>query len=89
MEFAKPVLYCERAEACVKLLKSRMNTGALPAGQVWPDVCTLKGSCLRELAVDMITAGFPCQDISTAGRQLGLRGSSTRNHLPMFRTCVR
>ena len=37
----------------------------------WDDVCTFP-SADGDWTVDMITAGFPCQDISVAGRAEGL-----------------
>src|SRR6266508_5264354 len=30
------------------------------------------------LRLDLVTAGFPCQDVSTAGRRAGLAGARTR-----------
>ncbi len=50
----------------------------------WPDVPCFRD--VRELrgsdagSIDVITGGFPCQDISTAGKQAGL-GSDTRSGL--------
>ncbi|KQI67027.1 DNA (cytosine-5-)-methyltransferase [Loktanella sp. 3ANDIMAR09] len=54
----------------------------------WPevpqydDVRTLTGARLAAdgIAVDVITGGFPCQDLSTAGRQAGM-GEGTRSGL--------
>tara|TARA_R100001594_G_scaffold11741_3_gene26277 strand:+ start:892 stop:1791 length:900 start_codon:yes stop_codon:yes gene_type:complete len=41
----------------------------------WDDVCTFPpASGVLDWTVDMITAGFPCQDISVAGRAEGLEG---------------
>ena len=54
----------------------------------WPevpcyhDVTTLTGDILARdgIAVDVITGGFPCQDLSTAGKQAGM-GEGTRSGL--------
>ena len=54
----------------------------------WPevpqyeDVTKLTGDILRRdgIAVDVITGGFPCQDISVAGKQAGI-GEGTRSGL--------
>lgn len=54
----------------------------------WPevpcyhDVTKLTGDILARdgIAVDVITGGFPCQDISTAGKQAGI-GAGTRSGL--------
>ena len=43
----------------------------------FPDVRTLKGSDI-DGPVDVITAGFPCQDISLAGKRAGLEGEQSK-----------
>ena len=43
-----------------------------PTTPLCDDVVTLKGA---EYRADLITAGFPCQDLSIAGKQRGLQGS--------------
>lgn len=45
-----------------------------PAVPKWRDITTVSTDELRRLAPDLITGGFPCQDISTAGKQEGLDG---------------
>ena len=72
-KYAKPVLYCEKELYAKAVLLSRMDDGALPFAPIWSDVTTLDGTKLRGL-VDIITGGFPCQDISVAGHGAGLEG---------------
>lgn len=72
--FARPVIYCELSDACGRLLLKRQGDGALAAGDVIRDVRTLDGAALKGLNVDILVAGFPCQDISTAGKHLGFKG---------------
>lgn len=40
----------------------------------WRDICNVTASDLRDRCgrIDLITGGFPCQDISTAGKQAGI-----------------
>ncbi|MFE0648563.1 DNA cytosine methyltransferase [Streptomyces sp. NPDC059534] len=39
------------------------------------DITRIDWAALAEEGVDIITAGFPCQDISNAGRRIGIEGS--------------
>lgn len=48
------------------------------------DVCKVTADSVRDSAIDLITYGFPCQDISIAGNQKGFEnadGSHTRSGL--------
>jgi len=53
-----------------------------PEVPCYEDVTKLTGDILRRdgISVDVITGGFPCQDISAAGRQAGI-GEGTRSGL--------
>lgn len=71
-EWCRPIAYCEADKYAQALLLSRMSCGDLPRAPIWDDVQTLSGEQLQN--IDIIYGGFPCQDISAAGRGVGLEG---------------
>ena len=58
---------------CAAVLQSRQADGFYPWFPIWDDVRTFKGLPWRGL-VDLVAGGFPCQDISSAGKGAGLEG---------------
>lgn len=70
--YFETVAFCEIEEFPRRVLKKHW-----PEVPCYDDVRTLSGTRLVRdgIAVDAICGGFPCQDISTAGKGAGIRGS--------------
>jgi DNA (cytosine-5)-methyltransferase 1 len=55
------------------VLLARQNDRALTPFPIWDDVRTFDGKPWRGI-VDVVSGGFPCQDISVAGKGAGIEG---------------
>jgi len=55
------------------VLVARQNDGCLPSFPIWDDVQTFDGRPWRGI-IDVVSGGFPCQDISSAGKGAGIDG---------------
>ena len=69
----RTVCAVEREPYAASVLAQRQNDGFLPAFPIWDDVCTFDGRPWRGV-VDVVSGGFPCQDISAAGKGAGIDG---------------
>ncbi len=56
------------------VLAARQNDGILPPFPIWDDVQSFDGRPWRGI-VDVVSGGFPCQDISVAGKGAGIDGA--------------
>jgi DNA (cytosine-5)-methyltransferase 1 len=70
--WVRTVAYCEREPYAQGVLLSRMQSGEIDKAPIWDDVTTLRAELLPR--IDIISGGFPCQDLSVAGRGKGLAG---------------
>ena len=61
---------------CQRILAQRQNDGILPPFPIYGDIREFDG---REWAgsVDVVSGGFPCTDISTAGKGAGIEGTES------------
>jgi len=70
----RTVCAVERDAYAAQVLAQRQNDGVLKPFPIWSDVQTFDGRRWRGL-VDVVSGGFPCQDISCAGKGAGITGA--------------
>jgi DNA (cytosine-5)-methyltransferase 1 len=66
------VAFCDTDKACHKVLAKHW-----PSTPIFPDIRELTAADIQPLCpngLSLITAGFPCQDLSVAGKQAGYDG---------------
>ena len=69
----RTVCAVERDAYPAAVLAQRQNDGLLENFPIWSDVETFDGTPWRGI-VDVVSGGFPCQDISVAGKGAGISG---------------
>lgn len=82
----KPIVAIEWDQYACAVLRERAAEGWFPDLHVWEGDVQLFDASEYAGCVDCIHAGFPCQDISAAGKQAGL-GKGTRSGL--YREIIR
>lgn len=63
----------ERDAYAAQVLAQRQNDGILKTFPIWSDITTFDGRPWAGI-VDVVSGGFPCQDISSAGKGAGIDG---------------
>ena len=69
---------CELDGYAREILFARMRDGSLDRFDIWDDIRTFDGTQDRQgrpWRADVVSGGFPCQDISAAGTGAGITGS--------------
>ncbi|WP_404989434.1 DNA cytosine methyltransferase [Caballeronia sp. LZ003] len=80
----RTVCAVERDAYAAQVLAQRQNDGVLRPFPIWSDVTTFDGTAWRGI-VEVISGGFPCQDISIAGNGAGLDGARSGLWVEMAR----
>lgn len=70
----RTVCAVENNAYAASVLVARQNDKTLPPFPIWDDVCTFDGKPWRG-RVDVVSGGFPCQDLSAIGKGAGLDGA--------------
>lgn len=69
-----PIGYVEWDDYCQRVIAARIKDGFLPNAPIFGDIRAFASSGCAELyrgVTDVISAGFPCQPFSVAGKQKG------------------
>ena len=69
---------------CQRVLLQRQIDGCLEPFPIWDDIRTFNGQPWRG-CVDIVTGGFPCTDISCAGKGAGINGDQSKLWFEMAR----
>jgi DNA (cytosine-5)-methyltransferase 1 len=69
---------------CQSVLRQRQHDGHLEPFPIWDDIRTFDGRPWHG-SVDVVSGGFPCQDISSAGKGAGLAGDRSGLWFEMLR----
>jgi len=69
----RTVCAVERDAYAAQVLAQRQNDGILRPFPIWSDVTTFDGRPWKG-RIDVVSGGFPCQDISAAGKGAGIDG---------------
>ena len=80
----RTVYAVENDPACIESLLRRQKDGCLPTFPIWDDVRTFDGRHWKG-DIEVVTGGFPCTNISSAGTGDGITGKDSRLFFEMLR----
>lgn len=86
----RTVGYVEIEEYCQRVLRRRIDDGVLDQAPIFGDIKAFIGNRYAagyQGMVDVVSAGFPCQPFSVAGKQAG--ADDARNMWPATIECIR
>lgn len=72
--YIDPIGYSETDPFARRVIESLIKKGEIPNAKIYGDLREIDGKELFK-KVDIITSGFPCQDLSVAGHGRGLEGN--------------
>lgn len=76
-DICRTVGYCEISQPCQEVLRNNMRRGLLETAPIYDDIASLPIEQLTQ--VKIVTAGFPCQDISLLNKDgIGLHGEKSK-----------
>lgn len=84
-----PVGYVEIDDYCQRIIAQRIKDGILPNAPIFGDIRAFNGEGFAggyTGLVDIVAGGFPCQDISVAGKGKGIDGEHSGLWGEMART---
>jgi DNA (cytosine-5)-methyltransferase 1 len=76
--------YVEGEAYAAAVLAARMASGDLDDAPIWSDVRKFPTDGLRG-RVDLVAGGFPCQDLSLAGKRAGIDGERSGLYFDLIR----
>ena len=80
----KTVAYCECDKYAIACLTGAIHQGLIDAAPIFTDVRTLDPTIIPG-RLDVITAGFPCTDLSSIGSRSGFLGQKSQLVWHIFR----